>query len=763
LGWLECENKRQIKELPWIQVLQEGVELKSASLSLLDNQGSTIKLIVNASAVTDNTGKPQGCLATFSDITQMEEKNLELNHLVEKLQLSQWEINSKNKELEFLANSDPLTLCLNRRSLDREFDAIFNKAKTIGMDLSCLMIDIDLFKSVNDRYGHATGDLVIKSVADVLKTCTRDDDLVGRYGGEEFCVVLPQVDLEKASIIAERIRKMIERKPCGGVQITVSLGVSSLSQNASKRGELVNQADKALYAAKRGGRNRVVTLGLSNAPESAGQISGGAEPSAIDDSRLATGKQAQLMRRIQDLEGQLEKRNLEFEHYEMYDTKTGLPNRSLFEDRLSLEIMRSKRTKYLVVVMSLTLDMIKRVEETLGYRAAIELVKLCGERLTEVLRKGVDTLAVFEDLEKVSTVSLISQTEFGILLTEIKQIDHVTWVIKRLLDACEKPFQIQDQEIYANASIGVSIFPYDGESAEELHRNAVNACNHAKKTKKNHYFFSSQDINKKAVRQLQIESYLHGALDNNELELYFQPLVKAGTGAIAGFEALLRWQNARLGLVPPDEFIQVAEQSGQIDRIGDWVLHQGCKQMRAWLDGGFEIGWVAINLSGLQLRQRGLADRIRKILDEFNLEPSMLEIELTESSLVEFHDKSFGVLKEIRDLGVRVVMDDFGTGYSSLSYLTNIPLSRIKIDRSFSADIGKNENVEKLIALIVSMAHELGLEVVAEGVEDEQQVDYVTALGCEYLQGYFFGRPMPAAQIAEILEAGRAFRALSEG
>jgi EAL domain-containing protein (putative c-di-GMP-specific phosphodiesterase class I) len=380
-------------------------------------------------------------------------------------------------------------------------------------------------------------------------------------------------------------------------------------------------------------------------------------------------------------------------------------------------------------------------------------MKACGQRLNDVLRENIDMVAVIDNFKGMSTVSLLNQTEFGILLTDIKQVDHVTWVMKRMLDAFEKPFQIKGNEIYTSAYIGVSIFPHDGQTVDELYSRATKACRYARKLDgKDRYLFSSQSLNEKADNQLNIENSLHEAIGNDELQLHYQPKIEAATGRIAGFEALLRWQSARLGFVPPDKFIPVAEQSGQIDGIGDWVLYNACRQLRTWMDVGLEVGPIAVNMSGVQLRQQNLVNRIQNILDEFNIDTHLLEIELTESSLVNTYDKSFAVLKQIKDMGLRVAMDDFGTGYSSLSYLRDIPLSCLKIDRCFISDINKDENADKLIASIISMAHGLGLEVVAEGVEEKHQADHLIGLGCEYLQGYYFSRPIPQSEVADLLQ-----------
>jgi len=747
LGWLHCQGPKQLKQLPWFSILLEGMEQKSASLSLLDNFGKKVKLAVNAAVVKDNAGQCRGSLVTFDDITQLEEKNFELNELVEVLQLKHNEIHAKSQELEFLASHDPMTLCLNRRSLDKKLSAIFSRLKASGGKLSCLMVDIDHFKSINDRFGHAIGDQVIKSVADVLKhILTRRSDLVGRYGGEEFCVVLIDQDQQQAAEIAEKIRATIQKNSCAGVKVTISIGVSSLEHNVNKPDELVNQADKALYAAKRSGRNRVVQWGaedLSGVDQTAeiATTSEGSSSASPEEEKIS------LHHRIQELEELLEKRALELEHYEMYDIKTGLPNRTLFEDRVGREIARGKRRDFLVAVLAINFDTIKRVNETLGRSTAELLVKACGLRLNDALRENIDTVAVME--ESMASVSLVSQTEFAVLLTEMKQVDSITSIIKRLLDYMDQPLHVDGHDIFATAYIGVSIFPYDGQTVEDLYSSAANASRFAKEFKgKERYLFSSKDLNNLAIKQLNVENALHTAIQNEELELFYQPQIESSSGRVAGLEVLLRWNSSELGEISPADFIPVAEQYGQIDQLGDWVLYHACQQLRNWLDMGLDIPLVVVNVSGVQLRQQNLVARIRNILDEFKLEPHMLEIELTESCLVDSYDKNFSVLKQIKKMGIRVTMDDFGTGYSSLASLKNIPLSCIKIDRSFIADIGKDETSDRLITSIVSMAHGLGFEVVAEGVENETQAIHMTNLNCEYLQGYHFSRPLPATEVA---------------
>lgn len=757
LGWTRCHTRKQVDALPWNRLMAKGLEQESTSLSLMSAEGTETKLAVNAAAVTDSTGKPRGCLVTFDDITQLEEKNFELKDLVEKLHHSNAEIQNKSKELEFLANRDPLTLCLNRRALDRNLDALFAKARAAASPLSCMMVDIDFFKSVNDRYGHATGDQVIKAVADVLKTSTRDNDLVGRYGGEEFCLVLPDVEKDTAGEIAERIRTAIQKKDCSGVKITVSLGLAVLEDGCTKPEELVNQADKALYIAKESGRNRVVVWGVDQLVQNdTGAQVEAQEITSNEGGQVSVTTETALAQRVKALEGLLKKQALELQHFEMYDVHTGLPTRTLFEDRIAHEIARCRRKEGLVVVLSMVIETIKRVDETLGHDAARQLVKRCGLRLNDVLREDFDMVAVIEGMETTTSISLINETEFGVLLPDITQVDHVTWVVKRLLEALQKPFKIGGQEIYLRPFIGVGIFPHDGLSVEELYSSAVNACQYAiQQNGDDRYSFASQRINDRAISQLRIEACLHSAIANNELELFYQPQIETATGRVDKFEALLRWQSADLGFVPPNEFIPVAEQTGLINALGDWVFDEALKQLRRWLDAGLDVSAVAVNLSGVQLRQPGILDRILRLLALHGLKNRHLEIELTESTLVDTRESSLKVLRQVKELGFQIAMDDFGTGYSSLAYLKTIPLSCVKIDRSFISGIGENETDERLIASIVSMSHSLDLAVVAEGIETREQADYLTRLGCEYLQGYHFGRPVPARDAVEYITAGR--------
>jgi diguanylate cyclase (GGDEF)-like protein len=464
-----------------------------------------------------------------------------------------------------------------------------------------------------------------------------------------------------------------------------------------------------------------------------------------------------LTSRVRELEGLAEKRLQELRHFTIYDQNTGLPTRSLFQDRFTQVLARSKRNENIVAMLSITVEMVKRVRETMGPQYGDQLIAECGKRLTDIFRLE-DTVAMMKDLSSESSVSALSETEFGVLVTDLKQIDHVSWIVKRVLDSFEKPFVLEKNEIFASVNIGISIFPHDGETAEELQKNAGAAGRHAGADQgRNKYRFYSKEINEASLRHLQVEGNLRRAIENEELLLHYQPKVDITTGRISGMEALIRWTNPQIGHVSPLEFIPIAERSGQIEKIGEWVFSSACRQLRLWRDMGFENITMAVNFSAMQFRQNNLVERILSIVDEHAISSHSIEIELTETAMMHGSGSSINALKELKQHGFRLAIDDFGTGYSSLDYLKNIPLSTVKIPRSFVKNIETEENSARLLLSIINMAHGLGFEVVAEGVEDQAQAKILTGFNCDHLQGFFFSKPLPESEATDFLKTGPVF------
>lgn len=765
LGWKGCRSSLHIEHLPWVQVLKDGKSKTGIRLVQELAGKAAMTFIVNAAPVLDGKGKRRGVLVTFDNVTEIEEKNQELNLAVNKLQLTTEEVQLKNRELEFLASHDPLTLLLNRRSFNREFNEAFAVAGQHGMELSFVMCDIDHFKSVNDRYGHATGDNVIKAVAAILQQNSREEDLVGRYGGEEFCLVLPGTDFKQAAKIGNRIRQAIKADTSAGVQVTMSFGVSSLQFNAQVPDELSNQADKALYIAKESGRNRLVCWGDEELEEFV--PSQGTESALVQDNKLEVTAQEdfqqedverddvhRLTLRLQQLEELAEKRSLELKHIAAYDGLTGLPTRTLFHDRVSQALVRGRRYDNIVAILSVSIDTVQRISETLGYESGESLFQEISKRLTATFRE-MDTVAKLPSSSLAPTLSRLNQEEFGILLTDIEETDAIVWVVKRILREFECTFRVGENELYATASIGIAIYPHDGQTPELLEKNASSARRHARNTlASNKYYFYSDTIHSVSLKHLQIESKLHKALDNEEFILHYQPKINTKTGAIVGLEALLRWEDPETGLVPPNDFISIAEYCGLIGPIGDWVLATACKQLRIWIDMGITDSSVAVNFSNKQFREQDLVTKIKKRLDASSLDPKHLVVEVTENSMMENVVQSSEMLREINALGICIALDDFGTGYSSLGYLKNFPASYIKIDRSFVADIETIEKEASLVKSIIQMAHGMGLKVTAEGVENEAQIAMLHDFGCDEMQGYYFSKPLPVDEATTLLKNG---------
>jgi diguanylate cyclase (GGDEF)-like protein/PAS domain S-box-containing protein len=435
-----------------------------------------------------------------------------------------------------------------------------------------------------------------------------------------------------------------------------------------------------------------------------------------------------------------------------YDRVTGLPNRQFFNERLQHALAQSRRHRRQLAVVSLDLDQFKRFNDTLGHTAGNELLLAVASRLAGVVRQE-DTVARAEG-ELFDAVARLDGDEFSLLVTDLHHYHDAARVARRLIEELHKPFRAGNQEVFVSASIGLALYPLDGEDGDTLIKNAGAAMHFAKEQGRDNYQFYSRAMNATALEKLAMESQLRRAVERDEFLLYYQPKLEIFTGRIVGFEALIRWKHPELGLVPPSQFIPLAEETGLIIPIGEWVLNSACRQNIAWQRAGLTPVHVAVNIASPHFRQGGLVASVGAALKETGVEPRWLEVELTESMLMQSVDSTLKTLFQLKDMGVRLAIDDFGTGYSSLSYLKRFPLDTLKIDRSFVKDLPRDPEDAAITKAIIAMSHSLKLSVLAEGVETAEQLAFLQQHGCDLGQGFLFSRPVVAEDVPALLSTG---------
>ncbi len=433
-----------------------------------------------------------------------------------------------------------------------------------------------------------------------------------------------------------------------------------------------------------------------------------------------------------------------------YDSLTNLPNRLLFLDRLHLALSHAERHRRFLALLFLDLDNFKRINDTLGHRAGDMLLKEVAQRLTGSMRSS-DVISRQSPDEFEITVARQGGDEFTILLTEISHVQNAAKVAQRFLESLARPFLLDGQEVFITASVGIALYPLDGDDPDSLLKNADIAMYHAKDRGKNNYQYYQQSMNVAAIERLSLETALRKALERKEFLLYYQPQMDIGTGNIVGMEALIRWKHPDRGMIPPGEFIPLAEETGMIVPIGEWVLNTACAQNKVWQDHGYPPLRVSVNISGQQFRQQGLINTVARSLEMSGLPPRCLILEITESIIMRPTEEIMSMFHELTAMGVRFSIDDFGTGYSSLSYLKRFPIHEIKIDRSFVKEINTSADDAAIAKAIIAMAHSLNLKVMAEGVETEQQMEILAHEGCDEMQGYLIGRPVPAGEAMKLL------------
>jgi diguanylate cyclase (GGDEF)-like protein len=441
-----------------------------------------------------------------------------------------------------------------------------------------------------------------------------------------------------------------------------------------------------------------------------------------------------------------------------YDGLTELPNRALFHDRLSQSLIEASRSDRSLAVLLLDLDHFKRVNDTLGHGVGDDLLRRVASRIQECVR-ATDTVSRGAGAEAAPEIARLGGDEFTILLPRFRDEQDAARVATRLLKALGEKFSLGFHEVIVTGSIGISLYPHDGEDAETLLKNADAAMYHAKQEGRGNFQFYNESMNATALYRLTLESRLRGALDRGEFLLNYQPVVDMDTRGMVGVEALVRWNDPDAGIVRPDEFIPIAEESGLILSLGEWVLQRACSQARKWDAAGLPPIRVAVNVSGRQFRDESLVTTVRQVLDDTGLDPGRLVLEITEGVLMEASRETRTMLEELKNLGLRISIDDFGTGYSSLSYLTHFPLDSLKVDKSFVQGVDQNSDGAAITSAIVAMAHRLRLKVVAEGVETPQELAFLGEEGCDEIQGYLFSKPVAPESITQYLREGKRLEA----
>jgi len=591
--------------------------------------------------------------------------------------------------------------------------------------------------------------------------------------------VLSSVDT--TAIVTAVLDRLPEVYPCDRMSITVLTqgrsGASTwidLYADGTDRSTLVTGPDAQEIHRARENPERMLFEAASPLPAYLGHFVGAPEGSVIEACPLHYGGQLlgvlALRRGAKDAspQSQLQMRHLadqvavalsnaqmvdQVRFLAFYDSLTRLPNRVLYKERLTQALVRAQRSRRLVAICFLDLDHFSRINDTLGHDLGDRLVQEVATRLLSCCREGM--VARFGMEAQTAEVARLGGDEFTVILPDLADPQDAVRVARRLLETFHQPFRLGTHEVFVTASIGIAIYPFDGTETEDLLKNADVAMYHAKEMGRDTYQLYSASMNAEAMARLELEHQLRKAVEGGEFTIWYQPIVELHSRKLAGAEALVRWAHPERGLVSPGEFIALCEECGLIVPLGEWILRTVCAQARRWEMDGLGAVRMSVNLSARQLRHPGIVDTVRAVLQETGLRPRHLVLELTESMLMEPSGVTGGTIRALAQLGVSLAIDDFGTGYSSLSYLKNFPVSTLKIDRSFIENVNTNPDDAAITTAIIALAKAMELEVVAEGVETEEQAAFLQDRGCQKVQGYLVGRPGPPEDYEAFIRAAK--------
>jgi diguanylate cyclase (GGDEF)-like protein len=712
LPWLLADGATPAAELPWRTAMRDEKPVLGIPIGIRDRLGDQRRLLANATRIVDGRGVVRGVIATFDDVTVLHQTNDQLHISIDQLNISQLKISEQNQQLQRLATSDPLTGCLNRRTFFAEAELEFQNARNQNQRLCFLMLDADHFKSVNDRFGHVVGDQVLIGVVEVMKRTCRDGDLVGRYGGEEFCIMVARSSEQDVEELADQLRQAIADVTTwlpNGERVTVSIGIALLTDVSCELAELVKRADEALYAAKASGRNRFVNW--RNMP--------------------AQSRAPRLIRSAQSTQGENPTRSLVF--YESKagqttnDKSTGLLNREAALEYIEAMI-RDNIVGLNFAIARIDIENLEYLSDRYGRDVGDALLAKISQRITSKFRSG-DMLA------------RLNADEFLLLLEPFESKQQIEPIVERILNELRQPFLIEGHELFCSCCIGVSIYPEHGSSYEVLQRNADNAMLRAKRSAKGELVFFDFNMRQAATARMEAEQRLRLAVRARQFCCAFQLKVDINRRQAVGFEALVRWRDDDGAIHLPEEFIGLAVELGLIDQITYCVLDMAIKSIDR-LDAVFGSGTtVSINVAATLANDLEFMLPFTRALRDSKL-PNRIILELTEDSFIAKGAFQTVILPILRDIGVRVSIDDFGTGYSSLSALADITADEIKIDRSFISGIHQRPRNQSILRAISSLGHALNMTVVAEGVETFEELAYLqAATSIRHAQGFYFSKP----------------------
>jgi diguanylate cyclase (GGDEF)-like protein len=650
-----------------------------------------------------------------------------------------------------------------RIHLDGKFHGLYIGQSVIGR-IAVGVPFLPISRRVDAEDGTFLGVLVVLISPGALTTLHKSIDL-GSHGAMSLAG-LDNIIRARFSADSPNGTVGIGGSLAGGVRPAV---IAEQAEGSFTRAGVIDGITRVFVYGRVGAYPLVVTVGLDLNQELAAWRSYAAMiiAVALGATLLLTGLMTYLIRQIfQDMAKARTAAQL-ITHTAQHDLLTGLPNRLLLNDRINQAIALAQRHEKKVVVLFLDLDGFKHINDSLGHPVGDQLLQSIAKRLVACVR-GSDTVSRQGGDEFIVLLSEVERSEDAAIAAERvvqavtgpHSIDqhglqvHVAIAAGKLLQAVAEAHVIGDHELHITASMGVSVYPEDGLDADTLIQNADTAMYQAKENGRQSYQLFHSEMNVRAVERQSIEEDLRRALERHQFALHYQPIIDLTTGAITGAEALIRWTHPTRGMIPPLQFIPVAEDSGLMVPIGNWVLREACRQTQAWIEAGFPVETMAVNVSALEFRAENFLEGVFAILSETGLDPKSLELELTESVLMKRPEATAAILQTLREKGARVAIDDFGTGYSSLSYLRKFPLDALKIDQSFVRQIGTAGEDTAIVTAVIGMAHSLKLRVIAEGVETLEELAFLRAHQCDEVQGYYFSRPVPAEQFEKLLTAG---------